>query len=282
MKVIIYLLLIINTLIATQKETITWLVNDAPPFYILNGSLKDGGIGDMTQKLIINDLKQYNHEIKKTTLKRAMKDFKYNKKVCFSTWIYNSTPDLVITSNPNIYYPPLGIITTSKNKKLLKEKVLSLDKLLQNKKFVFGKAKGRGYGEPLDSIVNKYKNQKNFKIRNSSTHSTKGIFEMIKRERIDYTIDYYSSLVYSQLGKINRGDKLVFIPILETKNEGVLGSIACSKTPWGEKVISDINISIDKIKYKNQYMQILNEWLVPIDDKGAYWEKYERKIKNFK
>lgn len=281
MKVIIFILLVISCLFANSKEKIVWLVNDAPPFYILDGNLKNKGFGDMTQEMIIKNLPQYEHEIKKTNLKRAMKDFEYKKNVCFSTWIYNSTPQLVFTSKPNIYYPPLGIIITEKNMKKLAKDIVSLDELLKNKNFIFGQAKGRGYSKKLDDIIEKYKNQSNFIIRTSSNNATNGIFEMIKRGRIDYTVDYYSSLVYYELNKTHN-NKLVFIPILETQNKGVLGSVACSKSQWGEKVISDINQSIDSVKNKSEYIDILNKWLVPASNEKEYWHNYETKVKSIK
>lgn len=266
---------------SSDKETITWLINDVPPFYINNENFKEKGFGDLTQKMIINDLKKYNHEIKTTTLERVMKDFKFGKNVCFSTWIYNSTPEIAITSIPNIYYLPLGVITRKDIKEKLNQDVISLDKLLQNDELFFGKAKSRGYDKEIEKIVEKYKYNKNFIIRTSSNNPTDGIFEMIKRNRVDYTIDYFSTLNYFNR-KSKKSNDLVFIPIKENFGNGTLGSIACSNTLWGKKVINDINKSIKRVRSKNEYKEILKEWLVSKDDEENYWIEYKNKIESVK
>jgi len=281
LKSILSLIFLINFLYSNQNDKITWLINDAPPFYISEGEFKNMGFGDLFQKMIIEDLSNYNHEIKKSALSRVIKNFQHKKNVCFSTWIYNTTPEYVITSIPNLYYEPLGIITRKENKKFFTQIPISLDDLMANEKFIFIQGMGRGYGLPLDEIVNKYKEKPNFKIRKSSKNITDAIFEMIKRKRVDYTIDYYSSLSYYN-ARNEKNNQLIFLPVEENYEKGVLGSIACSKSLWGEKVIEDINKSIVKLREKNEYKNTFSKWLVPKENSSNYWNNYKNLIENFK
>lgn len=280
MKILLLLFFLVSFLFSNQKEIITWLVNDAPPFYINNGELKGSGFGDLIQKQIIKDMNNFEHNIEYTTLKRAMKDFEYKKNVCFSTWIFNSTPDLTITSIPNIYYAPLGVITTKENQEKIGKTIINLKTLLSDTTYKFGIGKGRGYDKPIGTIIEEFKDKPNFIVRDSSNDLTNGLFEMIKRGRIDYTIDYYSSLNYYEIINKNRTN-LVFIPIEEVLNKGTLGAIACSKTPWGENVIKQINKSIQKLRTTYSYKTILNEWLVPVDNQQLYWNNYEKYVEKY-
>ena len=280
MKFIFYFFIFLNFLYSSEKETITWLINDAPPFYINDGEYKNQGFGDLSQKIIISDLKKYKHRVIQTTLSRAIKDFQHKKKVCFSTWIFNSTPDFVITSIPNLYYEPLGIISLKENKDKFGQTPIILDNLMSNKEFTFIQGVGRGYGNVLDNVVNKYKEESNFKTRKSSKDTTNAIFEMIKRKRVDYTIDYYSSLSF--YNAINKKKKdLIFLPIKENFQRGTIGSIACTKSSWGEKVIEDINDSIKKLRTKKEYKKTFTKWLVPKENSENYWYYYKYIIENY-
>ncbi len=144
---IIVCIILSNALYAEPKGVITWAFNDAAPFYIKRGPNKGKGFGDLTQNLIIELMKEYDHEIVEIPIQRVMKLFEMKEKICFSTWIHNSTPELVYTSAPNIYYFPLGIITLKKTRPQFNDNVVSLDKVMQNKKLVFGQPLGRGYGK---------------------------------------------------------------------------------------------------------------------------------------
>lgn len=268
----------ITSLLFAKEDTITWLINDAKPYYIDSKELQGKGFGDLTQKAIIENMPNYKHSIKKSPLVRVMKDFEYKKNICFSTWIYDSTPELTYTSLPNIYYMPLGIIVSKKKLSSFAKAPINLQQLIQNKNLIFAQAQGRGYGEPLDSIITPYKNEPNFKTRSSSKNFNFGILEMIERGRVDYTIDYPHTFQYYK--QMKNSDALVFLPIEENFNQGVLGAIACTKNEWGEKVIGDINKAIRQIRSSKLYKDILKQWLIPVSQTQNYWENYSLKVES--
>lgn len=274
--IIIVCIILSNALYAEPKDIITWAVNDAPPFYIKKGPNKGKGFGDLTQKLIIELMTEYDHKIVPCTLKRVMWDFKEKKEICFSTWIHNSTPELVYTSAPNIYYFPLGIITLKKTRPQFNGNVVSLDKVMQNKKLVFGQPQGRGYGKKLDTIVEKYRGNENFMVRGAAD-STTGIMNMILRGRVDYTFDYpYVMSIFEK--EFDKQGQFAFIPIKENQGVGVIGAISCSRSDWGKRVIGDMNKAIIKARTLPRHRKILNEWLIPEGREQEYWALYEEEV----
>ena len=61
-----------------------------------------------------------------------------------------------------------------------------------------------------------------------------------------------------------------------------MGAIACSKTPWGEKTISEINDVLRKLRTNSEYKKILETWLVPKTNSEDYWINYKNKVENVK
>ena len=83
MKYFVAIFLFLSLVIADENKTITWLINDAKPYYIDSGELQDQGFGDLTQKALMDAMPQYKHIIKKSPLSRVMKDFEHKKTSVF-------------------------------------------------------------------------------------------------------------------------------------------------------------------------------------------------------
>ncbi|NQZ33373.1 MAG: TIGR02285 family protein [Oceanospirillaceae bacterium] len=248
---------------------ILWVINDAPPFYILNGKLKKQGFGDLVQKAIINQLPQYNHSHKIIPLKRVLLLLKAKKPLCFSTWIHDTRADLVTTSIPYLVYEPHGIIIDKEQLKKTQQS-LSLKALLKNKTLTFGIPAGRGFGERLDGLINDAKGYANI-YRRAGQDSTEGIFKMLASKRIDFILEYSYTFKYFK-NSLNLHDNLSFVPLSEQVQDPPLGAIACTNTPWGEQRINDINMAIKSIRKTEQFRKILTKWFVFDNNKSSYWQ----------
>ena len=73
LKVLI-LFLFITT--AFTKDTISWMIWDLPPNYILEGKQKSLGYQDIRLKMIQDRLPQYNHESQIMNVNRAISIYK--------------------------------------------------------------------------------------------------------------------------------------------------------------------------------------------------------------
>ena len=273
---LILLILSPTNLYAEEKETIFWAVNDAQPFYITEGKLKGQGFGDRIQAMIINRMADYHHVVLSRPLKRVLQEMKNEEPRCFSTWIYKTRADIVVTSAPYLYYQPHGVVLLKDTlKKLGNPQTLSFNKLLQKTEYIFGKPLGRGYGTLLDPILKKYENAKH--ISRGAGRSIEGIFKMLQAERVDYTIEYPHTMHY-YANKLDMKDALVFIPLAENYDSGLLGAVACTKTDWGKTVIKDINQAIGQIRELPEYKKILRDWFIIKTKEKEYWEIYQNEV----
>lgn len=261
---------------AVEKETIYWAINDAQPFYITEGKRKGQGFGDRIQAMIISRMVNYNHVILNRPLKRVLQEMKNEAPRCFSTWIYKTRADIVVTSAPYLYYQPHGVVLLKETQERLgSPETLSFDKLLRAKEYTFGKPLGRGYGEQLDPILENHKGAKH--ITRGAGRSTEGIFKMLQAGRIDYTIEYPHTMHY-YADKLGMKGALIFIPIEENRHAGLLGAVACTKTGWGKNVINDINQAISQIRELPAYKKILHDWFVIQGKEEAYWETHQKEV----
>ncbi len=263
--------------LATEEEReLSWAVNNAPPFYIVHGERQGGGFGDRIQEMLIERLPGYQHEIKRRPLNRVVHKMNAGENWCFTTWIHGTRRDIVYTSIPYLYYYPQGLVLKkSLYRQLGSPEVLSLEALLMDSRWVFGKPLGRGYGEKLDPILEKAKSQHNFYVR-SSIDSTEGIFKMLNAGRIDYTLEYSYTMNYykEELGL----DSLVFVPLEENRGEAVLGAVAVTRNSWGEGVVKEINQAIREVRRLPEYRDILRDWMLIQGREADYWKKYRRYV----
>ena len=71
---ILFLFLFVTALFS--KDTITWMIWDLPPNFILNGPQKGKGYQDTRLKMIQERLPQYNHQMQVMNLNRAIAIYK--------------------------------------------------------------------------------------------------------------------------------------------------------------------------------------------------------------
>lgn len=261
---------------ADESKRIIWAVNDAPPFYIVKGSNKGLGFGDRIQNLVIKLMPDHQHTVIQRPLKRVVLELKVAQPRCFSTWIYGSRKDISVTSAPYLHYQPQGLVVTKNTYLELGEpKSISLDTLLSNKEYIYGKPLGRGYGKPLSTIIEKH--EATGRIREYTARSTGETFKLLHAGRIDYAIEYPFIMNYFEL-KMDLENQFHFIPLKENMSSILLGSIACTKSKWGRETIKDINIAIKKMRKSDDFNEILTDWFVNESNKLEYWNLHTDKV----
>ena len=174
-----------------------------------------------------------------------------------------ATPErekFIYYSIPIDFDPPLGVTIKRSKAELFKNtKIISLEKLLENKQLRIGIQSGRSYGKILDPLLEKHKGQKHIYIREG-----KGLYEsllkMLMADRIDYILGYPVETIY--VGKmLGVDDQVMNIPLQEHLNTYSYGYIACSKTEWGREIIEKINRILRKERPTEHYRSIMERWL---------------------
>lgn len=261
-KVIMFFLLSFS-LFAEQKETIVWVKIDAPPYFIYNGDYKGMGIGDNIIKILIKNLPEYNHEIaEEIPITRMEKMMEQGKNICFVLSFKNELREkIMLFSKVSSINPAYKIITTKeKYEKFNLKESEYLERLLKNIKIKAGIA-DRAYGMILDHIIFKYKNNKNIYVRTGINIFTR-LFDMLENRRVDFIIALPYEVKYHM--KMNRKnlEDIKTIEIEELKEEKLMYAyVGVTKNEWGKKLISKVNIILEKERKKESYFNIFSEWL---------------------
>lgn len=226
------------------KKEIIWLQNQRPPWMINHGKYVNQGYGDKIREYFVDILSQYSHKTIPINSSRFFKEVNKYNNICYGPvtklkviedYFYWSKAIYAI-SNPSI------IVLESTFKKLGSPEKISIEKLLSNKKLVFGKIEKINY-YPID----KFRNQKNI-VSISTSESTTNLLNMLQKKRVDWIYDFPLLITWHTLLENNFNyEKYKTIEIKETnKNDKIIGYMACSKNSFGKEVILQINQSINK------------------------------------
>ncbi|MEK9767073.1 MAG: TIGR02285 family protein, partial [Thalassolituus sp.] len=277
---------------SSSTNTITWVKNDAPPFYIIDEQIIDKqingkqvrekqchrGFGDQLQDTIERKLNNYRHQTIKVPLSRLEATWSQYTPLCFATMIHEPpVNNEYIVSRPNALYLPHGIITRKDHADRIprnEDGTLSLTALLSNPgNHRMGQIAGRTYGETIDTILAAHSDNLSISERAGSTE-TAGILQMLSKHRFDFIIEYEFVLNHH----IDQGDfvnELVFIPIAETRGQYVLGAIGCSASDSGRQAINAINSVLPELVTSREYRRAVADWLVPAEDEVFYWQNFD-------
>lgn len=262
---------------AVAQDKITWLEANFPPYLIHDGKYKGQGYGDTVTNILIEKLKNYEHERVQANISRHYDLFKKGENVC-TVGLYKN-PDrekFLYFSIPSFFTLPNVIVINKKKYEAFGGKnTVSLSEVLKKNTLVIGQAKNRSYGPIIDSIFNKYGNDANVFSYEGKTLSL-SFFEMLKRDRLDGIIGLPEEVLY-QAENLGIRDQILTLSIAENQQslDAWLSYVACSKTPWGKKVIDDINAVLLEQRPKERYRAAYERWL----DDGSipgYREAYDK------
>ena len=249
----------------TAKETINWYNISFPPATIVTGKYQGKGMNDMILKLSIEKLPEYSHSMKTANTKRVLTKFKIETNACSGALIKNAEREkIAYFSVPEVITISHRLITLTSKAKVFEsyihssDKSISLDYLLKSHQELRLGIADRSYGEKLDTIITKYKGQKNVYMRSGEDISM-GILEMLNRKRIDYIIEYPFIVIYTWREK-GFSRKPHSIPLKETVGYP-MGYIGCSKTEFGRQIINKINTVLKQEKSTERYLGYIEKWL---------------------
>lgn len=264
----------------SANDVITWGINDSPPFHILEGKNQNLGFCDQLVNEMQQLLPQYQHEKPVIPQARLSLLVKRHNNICFPCAIKKPDSDRVLYSELTHIYPPLQLITPSERVSDITRKYgnpVGLSQILANSEFLFGQPRARKFGVELQPILDKYIDAVSHVMSINSTKGSIGVMEMLMLGRLDYTIEY--SVVTRHFNLMQNGT-LAAIPIKENHNSIIGGAITCTRSDWGEKVISSINEVLPKLYKSAKFKESLQYWFAK--DNKMYWNQYEFAIRNQK
>ncbi len=247
------------------KENLVWMEAVLPPFFIHSGANRDQGYGDVVTEILKAHMPQYNHGEIKTNVTRHFYMFKQGEQVC-SVGLYK-TPEreqFMYFSIPSfITLPPVIIIKKENFSRFGNRATVSLDAILGDRNLMIGFAKDRSYGNTLDEVFNRHQGQTNL-VEFTGQELSLNLFKMLMLGRLDGLIGLPEEALY-QAEQMGLRDQLVTLTLSENLHnyDGWMSCVACSKTPWGKKVIENVNQVLLEHRPSEEYRAAYERWLDP-------------------
>lgn len=267
------LLLAPATVSAQAHQELTWLDMDFPPFFIHDGEQKGQGIADEVTSLLEREMEGWRHREEVATTAQILVRLKAGGQVCSAAYI--RTPEreqAMVFSTPDLLLPPNGI--TVRRADLAKfggGGAVSLAALLENPSLRLGIAQGRSYGEPIDAILQRHKQDKHVYSRFGEDIYA-GLLDLLQRGTVDYIIGYpYEAAYHARTKDIE--DLVASLPVRENP-ELTRAHVVCPKTDWGRSTIAAIDPILEKARKTAEYRAFVERWLGP-ELRAAYREAYE-------
>lgn len=210
----------------------------------------------LTMRTQLELSQQLNAELIPASRLREWRELTTQPDVC----LYNKvkTPERLkyaeFTSHPIVAFPPNRLVThLGKN---LPDRV-SLQQLVDNKRFNIGVVEGRAYGNAIDNWLAQ-NTQKVTWI--SGKDAAKRLRMMFARGKFDAVIEYSATFMAEPEIDTN---KLSFHQLIES-NEMVFGYIACARSDQGKAVIGMFNelmrdVSVQKMIVDSHYAEFFGQ-----------------------
>lgn len=269
--------------ISAEPHEIIWAVNNAPPFHIFKGEYQHQGICDTLVSAFEEALPQYRHRKELMPHPRISALMMADRNYCFPCVIHKANTEYALHSEPTHIYPTHGIITRAELAQQWQQAFAAagsdrvrLAAVLAQREFRLGQPVARRYGD-LQPLIEDYQLQTDLHVNVSGDDNNVALMSMIASGRLDFTIDYQAMLRYYQLNDDGADSNLVFVPLQETAQTQIIGSVACSATDWGRESIAILNQAIPAIRTNQNFLNSLRTWLGG-DDPQAYLDELEQTL----
>lgn len=255
-------------------EKITWLINDAPPFFIVSDPHQDSGICDTTLNYLERALPNIQHERLTLPHTRIGKMLDEGMKACFPCMIKrNAATSRARFSNATVVYPPHSLVTSqhkSEDIRFISKDGVTLSQLLDDESLIFAKHAGRLFGPRIDEILSTSGDKKRRLILSNEAKSTTSVLQLLQIGRADFTIEYPAIVNYFNA---TNHPKLIQWTMTENQYQPVVGAVGCSVSApddFAINALEAINDALQKIVHQEQYQQEVSHWF-NVDEQYQDW-----------
>jgi uncharacterized protein (TIGR02285 family) len=261
-------LLMPATAIARERPVITWAVVELPPISIFKTSnptrLKDldNGSTDITTRAIAAQLSDYEHKVLSVSTTRIITDMSAGKPLCLGAVLPSPEIEHIAYLTPRGITPPAHLIVRKSDQQRITQGAVavSLTSLLADEKLTGLIDARRPQGKGIDELITKPQKQLKKAQFTHFTAQYSSLLNSVDTGESDYTIELPFVMEYYNRKKV-LANELVAIPLIEASTPHTV-HVACTKSPWGAKVIREMDSAIRAaIKDDRSMRSALLHWL---------------------
>ena len=256
---------LISLLAATMsfaKDNVTWLIQDFPPSFIIDGPWAGEGILDLELRYLIERMPDFNHVITVATVPRSWNQIAHGDANCLAAALKTDTrmnkavwsravavglmPGLIIKSDQA---PRFAAVRDASG-------AVDLNKLAARDDLHGAYQNGRSYGPTIDGYI-----QRNDRMQ--GVQNPRQTFQMLGSGRIDYTFDFPFEGPYYRV-ETSVDVPTTTLPIIGEQRY-VFAYVACSDGPVGRKVVGEVDEILGTATVQLPYFRRGARWYDPQD-----------------
>ncbi|WP_135081067.1 hypothetical protein [Terasakiella sp. SH-1] len=227
------------------KERLIWFIWDLPPEFVKSGPWANQGYGDKFLKYFIDHMPQYDHKVQRVNIPRWSSEALRPNRCSAHIW-GGFFPDQLIESKPYSFTPPHVLIAPKRHQERLGPpgSTVSLGQILAKgemrliaQKVNFNESAKQSRYPVLFPFLKPYMGKKNLVELSGGRNDVD--LRLLEHGRGDITIGYPTTIT-TQQRVFNLGDNFVSYNLREHYFYKKV-YVACNNTPFGQKVIAQIN-----------------------------------------
>lgn len=247
---------------AFAKERIIWYKPNWPPYFESSGPKTGQGSIDKLLDYLQEQFPDVQFDSSYYALSSLEQMRQQRPNTCNVSHLRTPAREKIAYFTAFYIQPPPSLVFRFEDwkSKIYEAKVVSLEKLLDEKNMRGGFSTDRSYGTTLDSMINRNKNNSAVSMIVGTPDST-SMINMLSAKKFDYALEYEEVAHYLIDNKLAQGP-LGFAEVEEQRTPVVV-HIACSKTDWGKKTILALDKALQKIASTDKYKHLMEDWHSP-------------------
>ena len=244
-----------------NADKILWYVLDYKPYeYIEDGVYK--GYGVKWMKMLQSELPQYQHSFSLVNYSRLFNSLENGKQACSLGFYPTQKRDSIVHySIPDVLWFSLQLFMLKTTYQRLGEpQSLSISDILTNNLGTIGITNNLSYNRPIDKIFAQHKGSPNIMVNYTGIVS-KNLFSMMNVDRIDFLLEFPPEGSFAAK-EANMAEKIISVPIKEAEHLSYSRTV-CTKSPWGQKVIDDIDKALIKLRETEKWRAVYENVIDP-------------------
>ncbi len=261
------------------ERQITWAVKDWPPVMILQqghapasaAQLGRGWVDRMLAEIIAR-LPQYRHSFQLMNRQRIVGAMQDGVPVCDPSTLKTAERERWAVFTPAMPIPPVALVLRAQSRPAITggAPVVSLSELAHRKGLTGRFEAKRSYGAAIDQVLAREGDNLSAELVSRPGQLT----SLVAKGRYDYTLEY--PMVVEYLQQMEQSPIVLdTVPLKEAQQWGV-NHVACTRSPWGEAVVRDIDAAIRAASASREYREVLTPWLP-----AAYMQKNRARMAEF-
>ncbi|WP_255462412.1 TIGR02285 family protein [Rugamonas apoptosis] len=265
---------------SVRAESMSWWLTDFPPYSIPeNGEPGSGAVDLVLHGVMAAWPEKITHQFRIANTSRIWTSIDAGTEACYTSALHTPQRARQAYLSDVFILPPIQLIV---RKDRLEQVPMNANGEVQFAALISRRdingvlVSGRAYGTELDAALAGTPHGENLTFSGSKVLGA-NLFKMIAAGRADYTLDYDFILAY-QMKDAAALDVLTTLPI-DVANTPLVGSFACPRTLWGQKMIERIDHIVSQLAQNARYRDQFERWLLP-GTKARYAAKFDQFYKS--